>query len=128
MIGRYLEQLKPLPKRLGIPLITGATPNDKRAELYEKFRAGEVRRLILSNVGNFALDLPDANVLIEISGTFGSRSEEAQRMGRVLRPKKDGGKAYFYTLVSRDTCDQNFAQNRQRFLAEQGYQYEVVDA
>ncbi len=128
VIGRYLEQLKPLPKRLGIPLITGATPNDKRAELYEKFRAGEVRRLILSNVGNFALDLPDANVLIEISGTFGSRSEEAQRMGRVLRPKKDGGKAYFYTLVSRDTCDQNFAQNRQRFLAEQGYQYEVVDA
>ncbi|MBO7500535.1 MAG: DEAD/DEAH box helicase [Fibrobacterales bacterium] len=127
VIGRLLAQLERISANLGLPLITGSTPEAKRKELYDRFRDGDLKRLVLSNVGNFALDLPDANVLIQISGTFGSRQEEAQRLGRVLRPKKGGGNAYFYTLVSRDTCEQKFAMNRQRFLAEQGYQYDVVD-
>ena len=100
----------------------------EREELYAAFRSGELRRLVLSKVGNFAIDLPDANVIIQVSGTFGSRQEEAQRLGRILRPKADGGRARFYTLVSRDTREMDFAQHRQLFLTEQGYAYQLVDA
>jgi DNA excision repair protein ERCC-3 len=95
--------------------------------LYDGFRRGEVRQLILSKVGNFALDLPDANVLIQVSGTFGSRQEEAQRLGRILRPKSNGEVAHFYTLVTRDTREQDFAHHRQLFLTEQGYSYQIAD-
>jgi DNA excision repair protein ERCC-3 len=127
IIGQYLKQLRRLRKRFEIPLITGQTPNAEREELYRKFRQGEIRRLILSKVGNFALDLPDANVLIQVSGTFGSRQEEAQRLGRILRPKSDGQIAHFYTLVTRDTRELDFAQHRQLFLTEQGYSYRIED-
>ncbi len=127
IIGQYLKQLRQLRKRFNIPLITGQTSNSEREELYNKFRHGEVRSLILSKVGNFALDLPDANVLIQVSGTFGSRQEEAQRLGRILRPKSGGEVAHFYTLVSRDTREQDFAHHRQLFLTEQGYSYQIVD-
>jgi DNA excision repair protein ERCC-3 len=109
------------------PIITGKTPNDERIVLYNKFRSGEIKRLIVSKVGNFAIDLPDASVLIQISGTYGSRQEEAQRLGRILRPKSDNGQAHFYTLVTRDTLDQDYAQNRQLFLTEQGYSYSILD-
>ncbi|MGL6094215.1 MAG: DNA repair helicase XPB, partial [Fimbriiglobus sp.] len=119
VIGQYLDQLKTLSKRFGIPMITGATPNGEREDLYGKFRSGEVRHLVLSKVGNFAIDLPDANVLIQVSGTFGSRQEEAQRLGRILRPKSSGdGDAHFYTLVTRDTRELDFAHHRQMFLTE----------
>src|SRR5262249_27487664 len=127
IIGQYLKQLRLLRKRFNIPLITGQTPNAEREDLYEKFRIGEVRSLILSKVGNFALDLPDANVLIQVSGTFGSRQEEAQRLGRILRPKSGGEVAHFYTLVTRDTREQDFAHHRQLFLTEQGYSYQISD-
>jgi len=127
IIGQYLGQLRKLARRFEIPVITGQTPQRQREELYESFRAGRLRRLILSKVGNFALDLPDANVMIQVSGTFGSRQEEAQRLGRILRPKPDGSPARFFTLVSRDTREHEFAHNRQRFLTEQGYQYEILD-
>ncbi len=127
VIGQYLEQLRKLRKRFDIPLITGQTPNDEREDLYNRFRTGEVRQLILSKVGNFALDLPDANVLIQVSGTFGSRQEEAQRLGRILRPKSGGEVAHFYTLVTRDTREQDFAHHRQLFLTEQGYSYQIAD-
>jgi DNA excision repair protein ERCC-3 len=127
IIGQYLKQLRQLRKRFGIPLITGQTINAEREDLYNKFRRGEVRQLILSKVGNFALDLPDANVLIQVSGTFGSRQEEAQRLGRILRPKTGGEVAHFYTLVTRDTREQDFAHHRQLFLTEQGYSYQIVD-
>ncbi len=127
IIGQYLKQLRQLRKRFNIPLITGQTINSEREELYDKFRKGEVRSLILSKVGNFALDLPDANVLIQVSGTFGSRQEEAQRLGRVLRPKSGGEVAHFYTLVTRDTREQDFAHHRQLFLTEQGYSYQILD-
>jgi len=127
IIGQYLKQLRQLRKRFNIPLITGQTGNSEREELYGKFRKGEVRSLILSKVGNFALDLPDANVLIQVSGTFGSRQEEAQRLGRILRPKSGGEVAHFYTLVSRDTREQDFAHHRQLFLTEQGYSYQILD-
>jgi DNA excision repair protein ERCC-3 len=127
IIGQYLSQLRGLRKRFGLPLITGATPTVEREELYRKFRAGEVRHLILSKVGNFAIDLPDANVLIQVSGTFGSRQEEAQRLGRILRPKSNGEVAHFYTLVTRDTREQDFAHHRQLFLTEQGYSYRIAD-
>src|SRR5207237_487228 len=103
VIGQYLTQIRRLAKRFGLPLITGATPTAEREDLYNKFRAGEVRHLILSKVGNFAIDLPDANVLVQVSGTFGSRQEEAQRLGRILRPKGSGEVAHFFSLVSRDT-------------------------
>jgi DNA excision repair protein ERCC-3 len=128
IIGQYLKQLRALRKRFGIPLITGATPQIERDELYEGFRKGEVRQLILSKVGNFAIDLPDANVLIQVSGTFGSRQEEAQRLGRILRPKANGEVAHFYTLVTRDTRELDFAHHRQLFLTEQGYSYGIADA
>jgi DNA excision repair protein ERCC-3 len=127
IIGQYLKQLRQLRKRFNIPLITGQTLNSEREDLYNKFRRGEVRSLILSKVGNFALDLPDANVLIQVSGTFGSRQEEAQRLGRILRPKSGGEVAHFYTLVSRDTREQDFAHHRQLFLTEQGYSYQILD-
>jgi DNA excision repair protein ERCC-3 len=127
IIGQYLKQLRQLRKRFGIPLITGQTPNGDREQLYDQFRKGELRHLILSKVGNFALDLPDANVLIQVSGTFGSRQEEAQRLGRILRPKADGEVAHFYTLVTRDTRELDFAHHRQLFLTEQGYSYTIAD-
>jgi DNA excision repair protein ERCC-3 len=127
IIGQYLKQLRQLRKRFGIPLITGQTPNSEREDLYDRFRRGEVRQLILSKVGNFALDLPDANVLIQVSGTFGSRQEEAQRLGRILRPKTGGEVAHFYTLVTRDTRELDFAHHRQLFLTEQGYSYQIAD-
>lgn len=127
VIGQYISQLKRLAKRFAIPLITGATPNSEREDLYNRFRHGEVRHLVLSKVGNFAIDLPDANVLIQVSGTFGSRQEEAQRLGRVLRPKPNGETAHFYTLVTRDTREIEFAQHRQMFLTEQGYSYAIAD-
>ena len=127
IIGQYLKQLRQLRKRFNIPLITGQTNNSEREDLYNKFRKGEVRSLILSKVGNFALDLPDANVLIQVSGTFGSRQEEAQRLGRILRPKSGGEVAHFYTLVTRDTREQDFAHHRQLFLTEQGYSYQILD-
>ncbi|HEV3261186.1 MAG TPA: DNA repair helicase XPB [Gemmataceae bacterium] len=127
IIGQYLKQLRQMRKRFGIPLITGQTGNPEREDLYNKFRRGEVRQLILSKVGNFALDLPDANVLIQVSGTFGSRQEEAQRLGRILRPKAGGEIAHFYTLVTRDTRELDFAHHRQLFLTEQGYSYSIAD-
>ncbi|MGF1582066.1 MAG: DNA repair helicase XPB [Gemmataceae bacterium] len=127
VIGQYLKQLRRLAARFELPLITGSTGNTEREDLYRKFRSGEIRHLVLSKVGNFAIDLPDANVLIQVSGTFGSRQEEAQRLGRVLRPKSGGQSAHFYTLVSRDTREQDFAHHRQLFLTEQGYSYSILD-
>lgn len=128
IIGQYLAQLRQISKRFDLPLITGQTGNKEREDLYGKFRTGEVRHLVLSKVGNFAIDLPDANVLIQVSGTFGSRQEEAQRLGRILRPKTGGEEAHFFTLVTRDTRELDFAQHRQMFLTEQGYSYHIADA
>ena len=108
-----------------MPVITGRMPNPEREELYEAFREGREKVLLVSKVGNFAIDLPDANVAIQISGTFGSRQEEAQRLGRILRPKADGGGAHFYSLVTEGTVDQDYAEKRQRFLTEQGYVYAI---
>ena len=121
MIGQYIDQLKYISDNLAAPLITGKTPQKERERLFEAFRQGEEQLLVLSKVGNFALDLPDADLLIQVSGTFGSRQEEAQRLGRILRPKPDGRTAHFYTIVTRDTQELDFAHNRQLFLAEQGY-------
>ncbi len=126
VIGMYLDQLDEIAERLQAPLINGKTPVRKREELYEKFRNGEEKILVVSKVANFSIDLPDASVAIEISGTFGSRQEEAQRLGRILRPKADGSMAHFYSIVTRETVDQTFAANRQRFLTEQGYKYEIL--
>ena len=128
IIGQYLDQLHRLAETFGAPLITGKTTNWERERLYESFRSGEIPLLVVSKVGNFAIDLPSANVAIQVSGTFGSRQEEAQRLGRVLRPKTGGGRAYFYSVVTRDTSDQLFAANRQLFLTEQGYRYTILDA
>jgi DNA excision repair protein ERCC-3 len=127
VIGQYLKQLRRIADRFDVPLITGQTPNGEREDLYGRFRDGVIRRLVLSKVGNFAIDLPDANVMIQVSGTFGSRQEEAQRLGRILRPKEGEMPARFFTLVSRDTRDMDFAHHRQLFLTEQGYSYEIVD-
>ncbi len=127
IIGQYLRQLRDVALEVGAPLITGQTPQDERDKLYRAFRSGELPVLIVSKVGNFAVDLPDASVAIQISGTFGSRQEEAQRLGRILRPKSDGRTAFFYSIVTRDTRDQEFAARRQRFLMEQGYQYDVEE-
>jgi DNA excision repair protein ERCC-3 len=126
VIGMYLDQLDEIAGLLQAPLINGKTPVREREKLYEKFRAGEEKVLVVSKVANFSIDLPDASVAIEISGTFGSRQEEAQRLGRILRPKADGAMAHFYTIVTRETVDQTFAANRQRFLTEQGYKYEIL--
>ena len=127
VIGQYIDQLKALAELLNAPLITGRTSNGQREKLYEQFRRGDLKRLVVSKVANFAIDLPDANVAIQVSGTFGSRQEEAQRLGRILRPKVDGSFAYFYTIVTRDTRDQDFSANRQLFLTEQGYRYLIED-
>jgi len=127
IIGQYLKQLNQVAALFDIPLITGATPLQNRIELYGQFRTGEVKRLVVSKVANFAIDLPDANVAIQISGTFGSRQEEAQRLGRILRPKTDGSSAVFYSIITRNTLDQDYAVNRQLFLTEQGYQYTIHD-
>lgn len=127
VIGQYIQQLEMLARVLRAPLITGKTPTKERQELYDGFRTRDVKLLIVSKVGNFAVDLPDANVLIQVSGTYGSRQEEAQRLGRILRPKEGGELAVFYSLVSRDTRDQDFAANRQLFLTEQGYTYRILD-
>ena len=127
IIGMYLEQLAELEKRYGFAIITGQTPVKKRQELFQQFKTGEINRIIISKVGNFAIDLPNANVMIQVSGTFGSRQEEAQRLGRILRPKSDSDHmAHFYTLVTKDTQDQEFSANRQLFLTEQGYQYFIL--
>jgi DNA excision repair protein ERCC-3 len=128
IIGQYLDQLESVSKGLGVPKITGETPVDERERLFSQFREGGITALVVSKVANFSVDLPEASVAIQISGSYGSRQEEAQRLGRLLRPKADGRSANFYTLIARDTVDQDFAQNRQRFLAEQGYSYEILDA
>jgi len=128
IIGQYLDQLKLLANELDAPLITGRTSNAQREKLYDQFRDGKIKRMVVSKVANFAIDLPDANVAIQVSGTFGSRQEEAQRLGRILRPKQDGSLAYFYSIVTRDSRDQEFSANRQLFLTEQGYRYVIEDA
>ncbi|MCL2423301.1 MAG: helicase, partial [Micrococcales bacterium] len=128
VIGQYLDQLHTLAEHLHAPVITGATTVAERQRLYAAFRCGDIPVLVVSKVANFSVDLPEASVAIQVSGTFGSRQEEAQRLGRILRPKPDGGAATFYTLVTRDTIDTDYASHRQRFLAEQGYSYTITDA
>jgi DNA excision repair protein ERCC-3 len=128
VIGAYLEQLEELGEALNAPVVQGSTRNSERENLYDAFRRGDVRRLVVSKVANFSIDLPEASVAVQVSGTFGSRQEEAQRLGRLLRPKGDGRQAHFYSVVSRDTLDTDYAAHRQRFLAEQGYGYRIVDA
>jgi DNA excision repair protein ERCC-3 len=128
VIGQYLDQLDELAEQLDAPVIKGETTVNERERLYAAFRSGEIGLLVVSKVANFSIDLPEASVAIQVSGTFGSRQEEAQRLGRLLRPKADGRSARFYTVVTRDTVDADFAQHRQRFLAEQGYGYTIVDA
>ncbi len=128
IIGQYLDQIDALSDALNAPKITGATPVDEREVLFQAFRTGEIPVLVVSKVANFSIDLPEASVAIQVSGSYGSRQEEAQRLGRLLRPKKSGHTASFYTLIARDTVDQDYAQNRQRFLAEQGYSYTILDA
>jgi DNA excision repair protein ERCC-3 len=127
IIGQYIDQIDEIAAELNIPIVKGETPIKDREKLFGQFRSGEIKALVVSKVANFSIDLPEASVAIQISGTFGSRQEEAQRLGRVLRPKADGRGARFYSLVARDTVDQDFAQNRQRFLAEQGYAYRIID-
>ena len=128
VIGQYIDQLDDLSETLGVPVIKGETPIKEREKLFAAFRTGEITCLVVSKVANFSIDLPEATIAIQVSGAFGSRQEEAQRLGRILRPKADGRGAKFYSVVSRDTIDQDFAQNRQRFLAEQGYSYQIIDA
>ncbi|MGJ8722250.1 MAG: DNA repair helicase XPB [Salinibacterium amurskyense] len=128
VIGQYLDQIDTLATQLNAPQLTGSTPVVERERLYQEFREGITKVLVVSKVANFSIDLPEATVAIQVSGSFGSRQEEAQRLGRLLRPKESGLPANFYTLVARDTVDQDFAQNRQRFLAEQGYSYTILDA
>jgi len=127
IIGQYISQLESLAAALKAPLITGKTKQEERLALYDDFKKGRIKLLLVSKVANFAIDLPDANVAIQISGTFGSRQEEAQRLGRILRPKKNGSLAYFYSIVTQETRDQEFAANRQLFLTEQGYRYAIVN-
>ena len=127
VIGQYLDQLKQVALHLDAPLITGQTSQTVREERYQQFREGEIDVLVVSKIANFSIDIPEANVAIQISGAFGSRQEEAQRLGRILRPKADGGQAHFYSVVARETIDATFAANRQRFLTEQGYTYEITD-
>ena len=128
VIGQYIDQLDDLSETLGVPVIKGETPIKERERLFSAFRTGEITCLVVSKVANFSIDLPEATIAIQVSGAFGSRQEEAQRLGRIVRPKADGRGAKFYSVVSRDTIDQDFAQNRQRFLAEQGYSYRIIDA
>ena len=120
VIGAYLDQLEDVAAELDAPVIQGSTSTKDRERLYDEFRRGEQRVLVVSKVANFSIDLPEASVAVQMSGTFGSRQEEAQRLGRVLRPKADGRQAHFYTVVARDTLDAEYAAHRQRFLAEQG--------
>jgi DNA excision repair protein ERCC-3 len=128
VIGQYIDQLDTLAEHLGAPVVKGDTPVGERERLFESFRTGALPVLVVSKVANFSVDLPEASVAVQVSGTFGSRQEEAQRLGRLLRPKRDGRTARFYTVVARDTLDQDYAAHRQRFLAEQGYAYRIVDA
>ncbi len=128
IIGQYIDQIDRIAEALNVPIVKGDTPIKERERLFAAFRTGEVKCLVVSKVANFSIDLPDASIAIQVSGTFGSRQEEAQRLGRILRPKADGRGARFYSLVARDTVDQDFAANRQRFLAEQGYSYRIIDA
>ncbi len=128
VIGQYLDQLDELAERLDAPVIKGDTPVKERQRLFTEFREGTITTLVVSKVANFSIDLPEASVAVQVSGSFGSRQEEAQRLGRLLRPKADGKAAHFYTVVARDTLDQDFAAKRQRFLAEQGYAYSILDA
>lgn len=128
VLGQYIDQLEHISKLLGVPMIYGQTPNHVREELYGQFKDGKIKVLVVSKVANFAIDLPDANVAIQVSGTFGSRQEEAQRLGRILRPKPQGESAVFYTLVTRNTKDQEFSQKRQLFLTEQGYKYTIWES
>lgn len=128
IIGAYVDQLEEIAQRIGAPLVDGKTTTKKREQAFQAFRDGETSTLVVSKVANFSIDLPEAAVAIQVSGTFGSRQEEAQRLGRLLRPKTDGAEAVFYTVVSRDTLDAEYAMHRQRFLAEQGYAYRLVDA
>nr|MBP3281502.1 DEAD/DEAH box helicase [Treponema sp.] len=124
VIGQYIEQLNQIAKMLSCPIITGKTPNSERDEIYRKFRTSEIKVLVVSKVANFAIDLPDASMAIQVSGTFGSRQEEAQRLGRILRPKER--KSRFFTLITRNTVEEEFGSNRQKFLAEQGYSYRIA--
>jgi DNA excision repair protein ERCC-3 len=128
VIGAYLDQLDELGVALDAPVIQGSTKNKERELLFDRFRHGEIPVLVVSKVANFSIDLPEASVAIQVSGTFGSRQEEAQRLGRLLRPKGDGRQAHFYSVVARDSVDAEYAAHRQRFLAEQGYAYRIVDA
>ena len=128
IIGAYLDQLEDIGRRLDVPIIEGKTRNTVREKLFDQFRNGDINVLVVSKVANFSIDLPEAAVAIQVSGTFGSRQEEAQRLGRLLRPKSDGGEAHFYSVVTRDSLDVDYAAHRQRFLAEQGYAYRIVDA
>ena len=128
IIGAYVDQLEEIAQRIGAPLVDGKTTTKKREQAFQAFRDGEISTLVVSKVANFSIDLPEAAVAIQVSGTFGSRQEEAQRLGRLLRPKADGAEAVFYTVVARDTLDAEYAMHRQRFLAEQGYAYRLVDA
>ena len=125
VIGQYIKQLEHIAFQTGAKIITGKTKNRERDELYERFRTGEIKLLVVSKVANFAVDLPDANVAIQISGTFGSRQEEAQRLGRILRPKQYK-KAHFYSIITADTVEESYAEKRQLFLTEQGYKYEII--
>ncbi|PKL18407.1 MAG: helicase [Spirochaetae bacterium HGW-Spirochaetae-5] len=127
IIGQYISQLEEYKRVLGFPMITGSTPLNEREDLYKKFRYGEIKNLIVSKVANFSIDLPDANVAIQISGTFGSRQEEAQRLGRVLRPKKNDNFAFFYTVITSNSVEEKFSHNRQLFLTEQGYTYSIMN-
>lgn len=126
--GNTSPRSRPLPSRSAHPLVTGKTPQAAREQIYDRFRHGELHSIVLSKVGNFAIDLPDADVLVQVSGMFGSRQEEAQRLGRILRPKANGRAAHFFTLVSCDTREEEFAHHRKLFLIEQGYPYQVVIA
>jgi len=128
VIGEYIAQVEAIANEIGAPLVTGKTPQAERDQIYQRFRRNELHCIVLSRVGNFAIDLPDADVLIQVSGMFGSRQEEAQRLGRILRPKADGRVAHFFTLVSRDTREEEFAHHRKLFLTEQGYSYQIIVA
>ncbi|MCP4137764.1 MAG: DEAD/DEAH box helicase [bacterium] len=127
IIGQYISQLTEFARQFNFPLITGSSPVSERELLYRKFRIGEIKILIVSKVANFSIDLPDANVAIQVSGTFGSRQEEAQRLGRILRPKKEDNKAFFYTIITSNSVEEKFAHNRQLFLTEQGYSYTIYN-
>jgi len=128
VIGQFVEQVQAVAKRLDAPVLTGRTAQRTRDRVYQQFRDGEIPVLVVSKIANYSIDLPEVAVAVQLSGQFGSRQEEAQRLGRVLRPKADGGQAHFYSIVAHDTDEARFARNRQRFLTEQGYSYRIVEA